>query len=101
MSDSMAAILGNHYVNYYPSRDWECTSLQCGFKAKNFSDAMEHVAEVLAANGYGKLEEASRELKFLRGERKTLGKELDHFESQGHATVTIKYLRRFIGRRPE
>lgn len=59
------------------------------------------IAEVLAANGYGKLEAPSRELKFLRGERKTLSRELDSFESQEHTTVTIKYLRRFLGRRPE
>jgi hypothetical protein len=108
----MAEVLAEHQVEgrgmTYGSPD-SCT---CG--AKTYAERGDeeisirraqafaaHQAAVLAANGYGKLEDASRELKFLHGERKTLGKELDHFESQGHSTVTIKYLRRFIGRRPK
>jgi len=42
---------------------------------------------------------AKAELKFLRGERKTLLKNLESWESQGHTNVTFTHLRRFLAKK--
>jgi len=58
-----------------------------------------HQAEALAAAGYGPVREAgATELKRIRGELKTLGKNLDSWESQEHTTVTIRHLRSWLAR---
>lgn len=60
MSKSMAEVLAEHHVlyAYVPAMleyQWTCTSRECDFRTVNFSDAIAHQAEILAANGYGKL----------------------------------------------
>ena len=45
------------------------------------------------------LADAKSELKFLRGERKTLLKNLEAWEGQGHANVTFTHLRRVLSKK--
>jgi hypothetical protein len=59
----MAEVVASHYPAYKWDRDfgenvWMCTNRECNFGSDHFTKAMDHVAEQLAANGYGKLEDA-------------------------------------------
>lgn len=71
--------------------NWEGPWTGSGFAA--------HQAAALSAAGFGFVADAKSEapqLKRVRGELKSIGKNLDSWESQEHATVTIKYVRRCL-----
>ena len=57
--------------------------------------ASAHVAHMLSAAGFGPVQEAP-DLKRVRGELKTIGKNLDSWESQDHTSVTIRDVRRCL-----
>ena len=62
------------------------------------------LAKELAAAGFGDTTEAkahAHKVKRIRGELKSLGKHLDSWESEGHTTATIRFLRFWIADRSD
>ena len=61
----------------------------------------EHVADALSAAGFGPVRETSvpSELKFLRGERKSLLKHIASWESQGHTSVSLAFLKLHLSKK--
>ena len=60
-----------------------------------------HVEMQLHNAGFGLVADAKAEahkLKSVRGELKSLGRNLDSWESEGHTTATIRFLRQWISR---
>lgn len=59
-----------------------------------------HLDAVVNARTVDRLEaelaQAKADLKFLRGERKSLRKHIASWESQGHTTVTLTFLKRYL-----
>lgn len=53
----MAEVLIKHCMTIGNEGGWYCSNFACG-SYPDLQSATEHVAEVLAANGYGKLEDA-------------------------------------------
>jgi hypothetical protein len=76
----------------------------CGYLGAEF-ETWEHQSniadEMLSAAGFGPVAEAragAHNLKLVRGELKSFGKNLDSWESQGHSTVTIRHMRQLLVR---
>jgi len=58
-------------------------------------------AAALSAAGFGQMETNGQKVKRFRGELRSLSKHLDSWTSEGHTTVTIRYLRNWVKARTE
>lgn len=110
----MAEVLiehGFHNINPVnpaePENSWEieCACLSAPIEAPSYLEAeaalAAHQSDMLTAAGFGHIETAkanAHRIKSLRGELKTLSKNLDWWSSDGHSTVTIRFLRQWITR---
>ena len=91
----MADVLEDHPEPVIDGGYWYCP---CGHDygvGPANSDVAAHQSAALSSAGFGPVQERA-DLKRLRGELKTIGKNLDSWESQDHTNVTIRYVRRCL-----
>ena len=96
----MADVLAAHL---YDLRTHSCACME---KRRNpphlgFKKHAAHQAAMLTAAGFGLVREAQaveHPVKRVRGELKSFGKHMDSWESEGHTTVTIRFMRQWIAR---
>lgn len=96
----MAEVLAAHGI--YGMSAGTHSACRCNREWVTHAEYRAHLEAELSAAGFGPVKEAkaeARKVKRIRGELKSLGKHLDSWESQGHATVTIRFLRFWIADR--